>query len=107
MSQPLLWEFPGGKIEPNESETECLIREVKEELSIDIHPHLKLNPVTYTYPDKTIILIPYICHFTSGDIHLLEHAKYEWVLPVSLLQYNWCPADLPIVKDYLKLKLNS
>jgi 8-oxo-dGTP diphosphatase len=107
MSQPLLWEFPGGKLEPNESETECLIREIKEELNLIVIPHLRLKSVCFTYPDKTIKLIPYICRFESGTINLLEHARYKWVLPDNLLEYNWCPADIPIVREYLRLKLSS
>ncbi len=104
MAQPLLWEFPGGKLEPNESEIDCLIREIKEELSVTIVPHLRLNPVSYSYSDKAILLIPYICTFVKGNIVLAEHAMYEWVHPDSLVAYNWCPADLPIVEEYLKLR---
>lgn len=106
MSQPLLWEFPGGKQEQGESETACLEREVQEELCIKIKLHKRLTPVRFTYPDKTIELVPYICSIAEGSIKLREHAKYEWVKPQQLAHYNWCPADIPIVQEYL-LQLNQ
>ena len=101
MSQPLLWEFPGGKLESGETEQECLVREIIEELGIRITPKQRLKPVLYTYPDKAVELIPYICAYNSGTISLLEHLKYEWVKPVELNTYTWCPADIPIVEEYM------
>ena len=102
MSQPLLWEFPGGKLEAGETEQDCLVREVAEELSISITPQQRLKPALYTYPDKIVELIPYTCTYNSGTISLLEHLKYEWVKPEILRTYTWCPADIPIVEDYLQ-----
>lgn len=103
MMHPLLWEFPGGKLEPGETEQECLVREISEELGISIKPNLRLQPATYTYPDKTIQLIPYTCAFISGSIHLLEHASHKWIKPNELEAHNWCPADIPIIEHYLHL----
>lgn len=102
MSQPLLWEFPGGKLEPGETEQECLVREIREELSITITPVQRLVPVRHTYPDKIVELIPYTCSYVSGDILLLEHVTYKWVKPGEMPKYNWCPADIPIVEAYLQ-----
>ncbi|WP_299822003.1 (deoxy)nucleoside triphosphate pyrophosphohydrolase [uncultured Pontibacter sp.] len=104
MSQPLLWEFPGGKLEPGETEKDCLKREIKEELCINITPKLRLKSVRHTYPDKTVELIAYSCSFDSGCIVLLEHLKYAWVKPEDLLKYAWCPADVPLVHAYLQLQ---
>ncbi|MBC5991700.1 (deoxy)nucleoside triphosphate pyrophosphohydrolase [Pontibacter sp. SD6] len=103
MSQPLLWEFPGGKLEPSETEEECLVREINEELSIDITPKQRLTPASYTYPDKIVELIPYTCAFKGSEINLLEHLRYKWVTPGALASYTWCPADIPVIKTYLQL----
>ncbi len=104
MPEPLQWEFPGGKLEPNEQEQECLIREMQEELALAILPVTRLEPVVYTYPTKTILLIPYICRYVGGNVKLAEHQEYAWVLPQDLPSYDWCPADVPVVAQYLQLK---
>ena len=105
MAQPMLWEFPGGKVDAGESETDALIREIQEELSLLILPHQRLTPVTHTNDgSKTIELIPYTCTLISGEIILAEHMTYSWVNIDELQNYNWCPADVPIVEEYIRLK---
>lgn len=103
MSQPLLWEFPGGKLEAGESEAECLEREILEELNISILPLQRLTPVLHKYPDFIIELIPYTCSYQGGTVCLLEHTSYEWVPLQGLKDYEWCPADVPVVEEYLQL----
>ncbi len=104
MSQALLWEFPGGKLEAEETEKAALVREIQEELNLLIVPDKRLTPVTHNYGSKTIQLIPYTCTLLSGEIILAEHAAYSWVSIDALLNYNWCPADVPIVEEYLSLR---
>ena len=104
MAQPLLWEFPGGKLEAGESEADALKREILEELSLLIDPQQRLSLVTHAYSSKTIELIPYTCTLQSGEITLAEHKAYSWVTIAELLSYSWCPADIPIVEEYLHLK---
>jgi 8-oxo-dGTP diphosphatase len=104
MAQPLLWEFPGGKIDAGESETDALVREIKEELNLLILPQQRLTPVTHTYSSKSIELIPYTCKLLSGEIILTEHMAYSWIGIDELLHYTWCPADVPIVEEYICLK---
>ena len=103
MPQAMLWEFPGGKIEEGESEEDCLVREIQEELNLSITPLKRLTPVLQTYGDKTIELIPYICQYNKGAIKLVEHRSYHWVTPLDLTTYNWCPADIPIMQEYVAL----
>lgn len=104
MSQPLLWEFPGGKIEPGESEAAALTREIQEELNLLIIPVQRLTPVTHTYSTKVIQLIPYTCTLKSGEIKLAEHQTYSWVTIAELINYSWCPADIPIVEEYIRFR---
>jgi 8-oxo-dGTP diphosphatase len=101
MSQAMLWEFPGGKIEAGESEEACIVREIKEELNIDITVAERLTPVIQQYDNYTIELIPFICQYEGGTIRPAEHCAYHWASPVDLPGYDWCPADLPIVDEYL------
>jgi 8-oxo-dGTP diphosphatase len=101
MKQPLKWEFPGGKVEKGESEEECLQREIQEELNIKIKPVKKLSPNVHVYTEITIQLIPFVCQYQAGEIHLLEHARYEWLDKKELVNLDWAEADIPILKEYL------
>lgn len=101
MKLPGKWEFPGGKLEPGESQEQCIIREIKEELQLDIQVKKRLAPNEY---QGKIRLIPFICRWIGGEIHLTEHAAYQWVSPDQLLQKDWAEADIPIVHAYLKNK---
>jgi 8-oxo-dGTP diphosphatase len=99
MDLPGLWEFPGGKVEPEESPATCLVREIWEELSIGIQICKPLTPVLHTYPTKTIQLIPFLAKWESGILQLTEHAQSQWLAPQDLLSLDWAPADLPIVQE--------
>ena len=101
MSLPLKWELPGGKVEPNESAEECLIREIKEELDIEIEIVKRLASNTHTYPSITIKLIPFVCKHISGKIALKEHANFKWLNTNELLNLDWADADIPILYHYL------
>lgn len=104
MPLPLKWEFPGGKIEAGETPEACLIREIREELNIEIQITGSLSPNEYQYPDKLILLIPFICEKISGEIVLKEHAEYKWLETKDLLDIDWAEADITIVKQYLELR---
>lgn len=98
MSHPLLWEFPGGKIEAGETASACIIREIKEELNIEINILERLESHFHTYPQKQEIeLIPFICSFIGSNIKLKEHKCIRWVLVKDLDKLDWAAADLPIV----------
>ena len=101
MNLPLKWELPGGKIEPDESAEQCLIREIKEELDIDIEVKQNLTPHTHSYPTVTIKLIPFICRQIKGEIALKEHSDFKWLNTNELLDLDWAEADLPILYQYL------
>ena len=97
------WEFPGGKQEDNESEEECLKREIKEELNIEIVITGNLEPVVHHYPDKSIRLIPFICSYDGEMVYPEEHKKVLWVKPDELPWFEWSAADIRVWKQYLQM----
>jgi 8-oxo-dGTP diphosphatase len=101
MKLPLKWEFPGGKVEPGETPATCLVREIKEELNLDIATDLELPANVHHYPEFSINLIPFICKVTGGTLELREHAKCLWLHPTKLLHLDWAEADVAIVDSYL------
>jgi 8-oxo-dGTP diphosphatase len=92
-----LWEFPGGKLDPNESPQEGLRREIREELDIDIEVETILEVVYYRYPQGTVLILAYNCKHLSGEIRNLEVAEHRWVPTTMLGEYPLLPADDPIV----------
>jgi 8-oxo-dGTP diphosphatase len=105
MKLPLKWEFPGGKLENDESELECIMREIKEEINIEIDVFKKLSNSIYDYGTFKINLIPFIANYISGKIKLTEHKDYRLLDKSKLLDLDWAEADLPIVEEFLKLEL--
>ncbi len=101
MSLPLKWELPGGKIELNETAEDCLVREIKEELDIEIEVLKKLEANKHTYPNIIINLIPFISKHINGIVTLKEHTNYKWLSSNELLNLDWAEADLPILYNYL------
>lgn len=103
MKMPLKWEFPGGKLESGETEIECIIREIKEELNIEIVVVKELQNRIYDHGDYKINLIPFVAHYSSGEIRLTEHKQFRLLKLSELLDLDWAEADLPIVKELLNL----
>ena len=99
MDLPGCWEFPGGKVELGESPENCLLREIREELSIEIRICDSLTPILHLYPNKEIQLIPFLATWQGGSLKLTEHAQSQWLNKEDLLSLNWAPADLPIVQE--------
>jgi 8-oxo-dGTP diphosphatase len=99
---PLKWEFPGGKLNKGETEEECVIREVDEELSMDIIICGRLSVVEYDYGHKQIRLFPFICD-TLDELPLLsEHKDYKWVTPGNLTSIDFSEADVFVAINYLE-----
>lgn len=107
MKLPCKWEFPGGKIEKNESAESCLQREIREELNIEIKIIKKLNPVVYSYDFATIKLIPFLVKYISGELTLSEHKGYNWFEKEELIFLDWAAADRPVLNEFLKLNYDS
>ncbi|MBS7234049.1 (deoxy)nucleoside triphosphate pyrophosphohydrolase [Flavobacterium psychroterrae] len=105
MKLPLKWEFPGGKLEINESEIDCIKREIKEEINIKIEVLQKLTNNIHDYGTFKINLIPFFVQYISGEIKLAEHKDYRLLERSQLLNLDWAEADLPIVEEFLKLEI--
>ncbi len=99
--QPFLWEFPGGKIEAGESADACIVRELHEELGIQIRLKGTFNECSYDYGNFQVMLIPFIAEITSGSITLTEHMNFCWKKPGELMLLDWAPADIEVVSQVL------
>lgn len=93
-----LWEFPGGKHEKNESANEALIRELKEELSIETEAVESLRTYRYVVGDETTLCVhPIVVKRISGNLELKEHSALAWASIQTLLQYELAPPDYEAV----------
>lgn len=98
----LLWEFVGGKVEKGETKEQALIRECQEELAITIEPHKIFTEVTHEYPDIMVHLTLFNCSISKGHPQLLEHNDMEWITKAEIQNYEFCPADVEILKNIQK-----
>ena len=93
------WEFPGGKIEENETPQEALIREIKEELDVDIEVGQLISTVEYDYPEFHLSMDCFWCRIIGGEITLNEAQEARWLTYETLDAVNWLPADQSLVKQ--------
>jgi len=93
-----LWELPGGKVEPGESDDAALVREITEELGVPIAVHERLGESVHAYPDVTICLVAYRATLLSGTPHPHEHAEVRFVGEGELDGLAWAPADVPLLE---------
>lgn len=91
------WEFPGGKLEPEESPEECLVRELREELGVVVAPGKILEAVFHRYPEKSVLLLFYACELREGEPEALDCDEVLWVPREALASLPWAPADVPFV----------
>lgn len=92
------WEFPGGKVRPGESLPECLRREVREELGVEVNVGEKLETVTWHYPERTVVLHFFRCSPAGGEITPQEGQAFAWVVPQDLERYPFPPADASLIR---------
>ncbi|HLA01291.1 MAG TPA: (deoxy)nucleoside triphosphate pyrophosphohydrolase [Aestuariivirga sp.] len=100
-----LWEFPGGKVEANEQPEAALIRELKEELAIDV-TEACLAPLTFAshaYEDFHLLMPLYVCRRWKGTVTSLEGQELKWEKPLKLRDYPMPPADKPLIAHLIDL----
>ena len=93
-----LWEFPGGKQEAGETLEECLEREIKEELGLEVRAEKLLLTVDHEYEDRFISLYFFLCAQLGGEPKPLECEEMRWVHPEDLTQYRFPPPDKKIIE---------
>jgi len=87
------WEIPGGKLEPDETPEQCIVREIKEELDTEIKVERVLGVVDYNYPNFHLTMYCILCTILSGKLELLEHEAARWLTKEDLRSVDWLPAD--------------
>lgn len=95
----LLWEFPGGKIEADETGEQCIIRECQEELGITLSVECELTDITYAYPGRIVHIHFYLCNIADGVPEKKEHNALAWIVLGEVDQYEFCPADKKMLKS--------
>lgn len=101
------WEFPGGKVEPEETPQEALVREIKEELNTVIEVGELLDTVEYDYPEFHLSMDCFICKIIAGDLELKEHEDARWLTTETLDSVDWLPADLDLIQKIKKYILEQ
>lgn len=101
----LKYEFPGGKVEPGESNSEALKRELMEEMEMDVSVSEEdyFMSVTHEYPDFEITMHAYVCKVDKQDFIRKEHVDHKWLCISELDSLDWAPADKPIVKKLMEI----
>ncbi len=92
------WEFPGGKIEADETPQQALRREISEELDVEISVGELLGTVEWDYPNFHLTMNCYWCHMVDGELSLLEHEALRWLSRDELWSVTWLPADCEVVR---------
>jgi len=93
-----LWEFPGGKREANESFEQCLIREIREELGIEISVGGLFNETTHSYAEKTVHLKFFVCQLLDGEPQPIGCARFRWIDKNELANYEFPAADARLLE---------
>lgn len=104
MSLPLMWEFPGGKIEKDETEVDALKREIREEMKCDVIIGNKITTTSYEYDFGIVHLTTYKCLLNNEMPHLTEHKQIKWLSIDQLKELTWAPADIPAVEKIISEK---
>lgn len=94
-----LWEFPGGKIEPNETNEQAIIREIQEEFDAKINVEKYLCTIEHEYSSFYLVMDCFICTLKEEELVLHDHSAIKWIHPFDN-QVGWCPADTKVIKKY-------
>lgn len=97
------WEFPGGKMEKGESPEAAIVREIREELEVEIEPEKLITTVEYDYPNFHLTMHCFLSRIVSGEIVLTEHEAAKWLDKRELDTVDWLPADVEVVTELKKV----
>ena len=92
------WEFPGGKLEPNEAPQECLIREFREELDVGIEVGKVLEVIFHRYPERNVLLMIYDCRLVEGEPRAIGCEELLWIERKEAERLDWLPANRSFVR---------
>jgi mutator protein MutT len=93
------WEFPGGKLDPDETPADCVQRELLEELDIHVTPLRALPPIEHAYPKARVKLYPFICRHDAGEPMAISAAEFLWVSPPGLRDYRFPEGNRGLVRS--------
>ena len=93
------WEFPGGKVEPDETPEQAIVREIREELDTEIEVERYFDTIEYDYPEFHLSMDCFLCRIISGDLILKEHEAARWLSREELDSVDWLPADVTIMDE--------
>ena len=96
------WEFPGGKVEPGESPAQCVARELREELDIEVNVATALPTIEHDYPDRQVRLHPFLCDHRNGIPKPIGCDETIWVNPPALREYKFPNANDGLIEDLIK-----
>ncbi|KML31515.1 MULTISPECIES: (deoxy)nucleoside triphosphate pyrophosphohydrolase [Rossellomorea] len=102
-SLPLLWEFPGGKIEKGETAKQALLREIQEEMKVSIVVNEQIEHTVYEYDFGIVHLTTFACELINEEPTLTEHAAIKWLTPDELHLLEWAPADVPAIEKLAEI----
>ena len=93
------WEFPGGKLEPGESPEAAAVREIREELGVEVKAERFLKTTVHEYEEYHVILHCWLCTITGGELTLKEHEAAKWLAEDEYGKVRWLPSDLAVLDE--------
>lgn len=97
-ARPLLWEFPGGKVEAGETDEQALIREGREELGVELSVGEHFLTHEHPYPEIVVQLVLYRAKILKGRPQNLMARELQFLTPGEMLEKSFCPADVPVLQ---------